>query len=135
MRCMSSSSNSRNATRRHTFWFRNPAHEEIAFAHEEIAFAHEEKRNAREEIAFPDWVARNTPCTRADILNRLRAGFALLHFPMAVFEAGLKDPQNDNGRCGSVRLTRPFRKAPNRCPIRDSSQKERPTLEFFSQER
>src|SRR5881396_3725939 len=106
MGCTSSSSNSRNATRRHTFWFRNPAHEEIAFAHEE-------KRNAREEIAFPDWVARNTPCTRADILNRLRAGFALLHFPMAVFEAGLKDPQNDNGRCGSVRLTRPFRKAPN----------------------
>ncbi len=43
---MSSSSNSRNATRRHTFWFRNPAHEEIAFAHEE-------KQNAREEIAFP----------------------------------------------------------------------------------
>src|SRR5206468_651609 len=59
MRCMSSSSNSRNATRRHTFWFRNPAHEEIAFsheqkrnAHEEIAFSHEEKQNAREEIAF-----------------------------------------------------------------------------------
>ena len=71
---MSSSSNSRNATRRHTFWFRNPAHEEIAFpheqkrnaheeiafpheekqnAHEEITFAHEEKQNAREEIAFP----------------------------------------------------------------------------------
>ena len=56
---MSSSSNSRNATRRHTFWFRNPAHEEIAFAHEEkqnaheeITFAHEQKRNAREEIAF-----------------------------------------------------------------------------------
>src|SRR5947199_7915 len=74
MRCMSSSSNSRNATRRHTFWFRNPAHEEIAFPHEEkqnaqeeitfareqkrnadeeITFAHEEKQNAREEIAFP----------------------------------------------------------------------------------
>ena len=57
---MSSSSNSRNATRRHTFWFRNPAHEEIAFpheqkrnAHEEIAFSHEQKQNAREEIAFP----------------------------------------------------------------------------------
>ena len=67
--------------------------------------------------------------------NRLRAGFGLLHFPRAVFEAGLKDPKNNNGRCGSARLTRPFRKAPNRCPIRDSSQKERPTLEFFSQER
>jgi len=67
--------------------------------------------------------------------NRLRTGFGLLHFPGAVFEAGLKDPKNDSGRCGSVRLTRPFRKAPNRCPIRDSSQKERPTLEFFSQER
>jgi len=59
--------------------------------------------------------------------NRLRAGFGLRHFPRAIFEAGL-DPKNDNGRCGSVRLTRPFRKAPNRCPIRDSSQKERPTL-------
>src|SRR5439155_18136167 len=103
MRCMSSSSNSRNATRRHTFWFRNPAHEEIAFPHEE-------KQNAHEEIAFPD-------------------------FRRAVFEAGLKDPKNDSGRCGSVRLTRPFRNAPNRCPVRDSSQKERPTLEFFSQER
>ena len=90
---------------------------------------------AHEEIAFPDWVDRNTPCTRVDILNRLRAGFGLLHFPRAVFEAGLKDPKNNNGRCGSARLTRPFRKAPNRCPIRDSSQKERPTLEFFSQER
>src|SRR5439155_1529528 len=60
MGCTSSSSNSRNATRTHTFWFRNPAHEEIAFAHEEkqnareeITFAHEEKQNAREEIAFP----------------------------------------------------------------------------------
>ena len=59
MGCTSSSSNSRNATRTHTFWFRNPAHEEIAFAHEEkqnaheeIAFAHEQKRNAREEITF-----------------------------------------------------------------------------------
>jgi len=67
--------------------------------------------------------------------NRLRTGFGLLHFPGAVFEAGLKDPKNDSGRCGSVRLTRPFRNAPNRCPVRDSSQKERPTLEFFSQER
>src|SRR5437870_4469306 len=66
MRCMSSSSNSRNATRRHTFWFRNPAHEEIAFsheekqnAHEEITFAHEQKRNAREEIAFSHEEKRN----------------------------------------------------------------------------
>ena len=67
--------------------------------------------------------------------NRLRTGFGLPHFPRAVFEAGLKDPKNDSGRCGSVRLTRPFRNAPNRCPVRDSSQKERPTLEFFSQER
>ena len=60
------SSNSRNATRRHTFWFRNPAREEIAFPDEEkqnaregIAFADEEKRNAREEIAFPDEEKQN----------------------------------------------------------------------------
>src|SRR5439155_922605 len=66
MGCTSSSSNSRNATRTHTFWFRNPAHEEIAFAHEEkqnaheeIAFSREEKRNAREEIAFPDEEKQN----------------------------------------------------------------------------
>src|SRR5437867_3386241 len=66
MGCTSSSSNRRNATRRHTFWFRNPAREEIAFAHEEkrnareeIAFAHEEKRNAREEIAFAHEEKRN----------------------------------------------------------------------------
>src|SRR5438093_1096267 len=52
MGCTSSSSNSRNATRTHTFWFRNPAHEEKANAHEEIAFSHEQKRNAREEITF-----------------------------------------------------------------------------------
>ena len=63
---MSSSSNSRNATRRHTFWFRNPAHEEIAFsheekqnAHEEITFPDEEKQNAHEEIAFPDEEKQN----------------------------------------------------------------------------
>ena len=63
---MSSSSNSRNATRRHTFWFRNPAHEEITFAREqkrnareEITFAHEEKQNAHEEIAFPDEEKQN----------------------------------------------------------------------------
>src|SRR5436189_220052 len=66
MGCTSSSSNSRNATRTHTFWFRNPAHEEIAFAHEEkqnaheeIAFAHEQKPNAHEEIAFPDEEKQN----------------------------------------------------------------------------
>src|SRR5437867_1411530 len=59
MRCMSSSSNSRYAMRRRTFWFRNPAHEESAFsheqkrnAHEEITFSHEQKRNAHEEITF-----------------------------------------------------------------------------------
>src|SRR5205823_5714901 len=95
---------------------RRNADEEIAFPHEEkqnadeeITFAREQRRNADEEIAFPD-------------------------FRRAVFE-GLKDPQNNNGRCGSVRLTRPFRDDPNRCPVRDSSQKERPTLEFFSRER
>src|SRR5436189_205430 len=66
MGCTSSSSNSRNATRTHTFWFRNPAHEQIAFAHEEkqnayeeITFAHEQKRNAHEEIAFPDEEKQN----------------------------------------------------------------------------
>jgi hypothetical protein len=32
-------------------------------------------------------------------------------------------------------MTRPFRNAANRCPIRGSSQKLRPALEFFSQER
>jgi hypothetical protein len=32
-------------------------------------------------------------------------------------------------------MTRPFRNASNRCPIRDSSQKVRPAFEFFSQER
>src|SRR5437667_376340 len=66
MGCTSSSSNSRNATRTHTFWFRNPAHEEIAFtyeqkrnAREEITFAHEEKQNAHEEIAFSREEKRN----------------------------------------------------------------------------
>src|SRR5437870_13387743 len=32
--------NSRNATRRHTVWFRNPAHEESTFAYEEKQNCH-----------------------------------------------------------------------------------------------
>src|SRR5207244_1369218 len=49
----------------------------------------------------------------------------------AVVERDSELTGNDNGRCSSASLTRPFRNAPNRCPTQCSSQKERPALKFY----